>query len=127
MSTFQQSKFTEKSGQVALFAFFQIMKAWHVKNEEQRTILGNPPESMFYQLKNGEASVLSYNMLERISCILGIYKALTTLFPTREQANAWLLKPNLAFKHKSALEVMLKGRRTHLREVRRYLDAQHVE
>jgi len=103
------------------------MKAWHIKTDEQRTILGNPSESIFYNLKNGEASVLSNDILERISSVLGIYKALITLFPTREQANAWLLKPNVAFQHKSALEVMLKGRRTHLREVRRYLDAQHFE
>ncbi|MBR9898090.1 MAG: DUF2384 domain-containing protein [Gammaproteobacteria bacterium] len=127
MPTFQQSRITERSGQVALFAFFRIMKAWHIKTDEQRTILGNPSESIFYNLKNGEASVLSNDILERISSVLGIYKALITLFPTREQANAWLLKPNVAFQHKSALEVMLKGRRTHLREVRRYLDAQHFE
>lgn len=61
------------------------------------------------------------NDLERISYVLGIYKALRRIFPTEEQANAWPAKPNRAFEGRSALDLMLKG---DLAIVRRYLDGQ---
>ncbi|MBR9793034.1 MAG: DUF2384 domain-containing protein [Gammaproteobacteria bacterium] len=113
----------EKVAQVAMSTFFKIMSAWDVSAEDQRILLGMPSEITFYHWKNGEVSNLPNDTLERISYILGIYKALTTLFSTGKQANQWPLKRNKAFNHESALDVMLKGSITHLREVRRFLDA----
>ncbi|CCQ10873.1 hypothetical protein PALB_17470 [Pseudoalteromonas luteoviolacea B = ATCC 29581] len=84
----------------------------------------NPTDLAFYDWKNGNVSSLSNDTLERISYVLGIYKALGILFPTREQADAWPNKPNCAFNDKSALEFMLEGSMFHLREMRRYLDRQ---
>ncbi|MCG7639702.1 MbcA/ParS/Xre antitoxin family protein [Alteromonas sp. CNT1-28] len=124
MSPLEQSKLAEKSAQVAISTFFNIMNAWQVKVEDQVVLLGKPSKSEFYNWKNGHVSSLPNDTLERISYILGIYKALRTLFPTLEQASAWPLKPNKDFSNRSALEVMLEGGVTHLSDVRRYLDAQ---
>ena len=65
-------------------------------------------------------------MLERISYLLGIYKALHILLPTEHAANAWLKKPNTAplFAGQTALKKMLRGSIVDLADVRRYLDAQ---
>ncbi|WAJ71998.1 MbcA/ParS/Xre antitoxin family protein [Catenovulum adriaticum] len=114
----------DKTAQVALSVFFNIMNAWHVKNKEQIILLGKPAESTFYNWKKGKVSSLSVDTLERISYIMGIYKALGVLFPTRSQADAWPQKPNKAFNNVTALEFMLKGSIIHLSDMRRYLDAQ---
>ena len=72
------------------------------------------------------ASRLSGDTLERISYVMGIYKALRILLPTSEAAHAWVKKPNTAqgFGGKSALDRMLAGRVVDLADVRRYLDAE---
>ena len=114
----------EKVAAIALEVFFNIMSAWHVKGKDQIILLGKPAESTYYNWKKGKASSLSTDTLERISYLMGIYKALGILFPTREQADAWPLKPNKAFNDESALEFMLKGSMIHLSDMRRYLDAQ---
>jgi hypothetical protein len=127
MSVLEQAKLVEnptKTAKVALSVFFNIMNAWRVKAKDQRVLLGSPAESTFYNWKNGKVSSLSVDTLERISYVMGIYKALGILFPTREQADAWPQKPNSAFNNESALAFMLKGSMIHLSDMRRYLDAQ---
>lgn len=113
-----------QAAKVALKVFFNIMHEWGVKNSEQIILLGKPGTTTFYNWKKGQASSLSVDTMERISYIMGIYKALGILFPTREQADAWIKKPNSHFNNESALAYMLKGSMMHLNEMRRYLDAQ---
>lgn len=113
-----------KTAQVALRVFFNIMNEWSVKNQDQITLLGKPGSTTFYNWKKGQASSLSVDTMERISYIMGIYKALGILFPTRVQADAWIKKPNSHFNNESALAYMLKGSIMHLNDMRRYLDAQ---
>ena len=64
--------------------------------------------------------------LERISYLLGIFKALHILLPDEEAADAWVRKPNTAplFAGTSALERMMSGQVSDLYVVRQYLDAQ---
>ncbi|WP_237704374.1 MbcA/ParS/Xre antitoxin family protein [Rheinheimera sp. A13L] len=114
----------EKTAQVALSVFFNIMNAWQVKAKDQMVLLGKPAESTFYNWKKGKIASLSPDTLERISYVMGIYKALGILFASREQADAWPQKPNAAFNNETALDFMLKGSVMHLSDMRRYLDAQ---
>jgi hypothetical protein len=109
-----------------LRAFFKLAGRWNLKVAEQRRLLGDPPESTFYKWKRERDGALSRDTLERISYLLGIYKALAILFPQAERADAWLRAPNSAptFGGKSALERMLSGNVADLFVVRQYLDAQ---
>ncbi len=108
---------------VALKAFFSLAREWQLERAEQITLLGGPSVRTYYRWRSGQAPVLPRDTLERISVLLGIYKALHVLFPVPERANAWLRRPNEAFGGSTALDVMLKGRVDHLYRVRRYLDA----
>ncbi len=110
----------------ALRAFFALAQEWDLRIAEQRTLLGDPPQSTFYKWKRQGQGTLSRDTLERISYLLGIYKALQILFPRPERASAWIRRPNRAapFGGRSALERMLGGQMADLFEVRRYLDAQ---
>jgi hypothetical protein len=109
-----------------LRAFFKLAERWNLKVAEQRKLLGDPPESTFYKWKRERDGALTRDTLERISYLLGIYKALAILFPQAERADAWLRRPNSAptFGGKSALERMLSGNVADLFTVRQYLDAQ---
>jgi uncharacterized protein (DUF2384 family) len=116
----------DEIGAAALTAFFNITERWKLAAEEERTLLGAPPRSTFFKWKSERTARLSADTLERISYVMGIYKALRILLPTEEAANAWVRRPNQAigFAGKSALERMLAGRVMDLADVRRYLDAE---
>jgi hypothetical protein len=66
------------------------------------------------------------DLQDRLSLILGIYKALQILFPAPLQSDGWVRRPSSspALGGRSALEVMLGGGVEDLYRVRRYLDAQ---
>lgn len=110
----------------ALRAFFGIASQWELTNAQQRVLLGNPPPSTFFKWKKDQAGSLSRDVLERISYVLGIYKALQILFPDAQHADQWIAKPNSAelFGGASALDRMLAGNVSDLFVVRQYLDAQ---
>ncbi len=109
----------------ALRTFFNIAQKWQLGPDEQMKLLGISARSTFYKWKKDTEVVLPRDTLERISYILGIYKALHILFPD-EAADAWVKKPNSAkpFGGRSALEHMLSGNVVDLYHVRQYLDAQ---
>lgn len=110
---------------VALKAFFAITQKWKLTGEQERILLG-VPKATFYRWKHQLNGSLTLDTLERISYILGIYKALRILLPNENSANQWIHKPNTAplFSGKTALDKMLGGRVIDLADVRRYLDAE---
>ena len=117
---------TPDLGGPALRSFFRLAEAWQLRVAEQRKLLGDPPESTFYKWKREQDGTPGRDVVERISYLLGIFKALQILFPDPAQADAWLRKPNQAalFGGHSALERMLSGNVADLFVVRQYLDAQ---
>ncbi len=110
----------------ALRAYFNIAAAWGLDTAQQRTLLGNPPASTFFKWKKELGGSLPRDVLERISYVLGIYKALQILIPVPERSDEWISKPNTApiFGGQSALDRMLGGNVGDLYAVRQYLDAQ---
>src|SRR5689334_1882818 len=121
------SKFNaDHLGATALTAFFNIAAAWELSADDERTLLGSPPRSTFFKWKSERVAKLPQDTLERISYVMGIYKALHILLPTAEAADAWIKKSNSApITHGgTALERMRGGRVVDLADVRRYLDAE---
>lgn len=111
----------------ALEAFFNIAKLWGLSTLQQRVLLGSVPQSTFFKYQKAPAGArLSRDTLERISHLIGIFKALNVVLPRNEAADAWVKRPNGAalFKGRSALEYMLNGNIEDVIAVRRYLDTQ---
>ena len=109
-----------------LRAFYNIARDWDLSTDEQMVLLGTPGRSTFFKWKSApEAADLKRDTLERLSYLLGIYKALQVLLPATSAADAWIKKPSDAplFSGKSALERMLGGNVADLLAVRQYLDA----
>lgn len=110
----------------ALRTYFRIADAWALSASDARLLLGSPPSSTFYKWRAGEVGHVSRDLLERVSYVLGIYKALQVLLPVPEAADSWISKPNDAplFGGRSALDLMRSGNVADLFLVRQYLDAQ---
>ena len=110
----------------ALRTFFRIVADWQLSAQNARVLLGNPPESTFYKWKSGQVGQIGRDVLERISYVLGIYKALQILLPNSSSADGWTKRPNAApvFGGRSALDLMLSGNVADLYLVRQYLDAE---
>ena len=116
----------------ALLNFFGITQEWGLNNKQQMVLLGEPSKSTFYRMKDfvdgkqEKPSRLTKDPLERISYVMGIYKALNILLPNGRRAAEWINKPNAAplFCGQSALDIMMKGHVSDLCDVRRYLDGQ---
>ena len=109
-----------------LRAFFNIARDWGLSTDEQMVLLGSPGRSTFFKWKSApETADLKRDTLERLSYLLGIYKALQVLLPATPAADAWIKKPNDAplFAGQSALARMLGGNVADLVAVRQYLDA----
>jgi len=120
-----------KSKQVraGLKAFFTITEKWGLSTAQQRVLLGSPAEATFFKWKKNPESVTrqTHDLMERLSYILGIHKALRILFSNNQDSvYRWIATPNKApmFGGKSALDRMLGGNVSDLYSVRRYLDAQ---
>ena len=117
----------QRLSSAALQAFFNLSARWGLSAAQERVLLGSPPESTFFKWKaEKRARRLTRDVLERISYLLGIYKALSILLPSPRAADEWVKQPNAAplFQGRSALERMLGGSLIDLADVRRFLDAQ---
>jgi hypothetical protein len=114
------------AGATGLRAFVRIADLWHLSVAEQLTLLGLSSRSTYFKWRKESQVRLPRDTLERISYILGIYKALQLLLPDTRAADEWIRRPNEAtlFGGRSALDRMLSGNVSDLYIVRQYLDAQ---
>jgi hypothetical protein len=120
-----EPSFAEMSA-AGLRAFFKIARDWDLSAEEQIVLLGSPGRSTYFKWKQApETARLGRDTLERLSLLLGVYKALQILLPQPSAADSWIKRPNSAppFGGRRALDRMLAGNISDLVAVRQYLDA----
>jgi uncharacterized protein (DUF2384 family) len=111
----------------AIRAFRDIAQHWTLAPIEQRILLGVLPQSTYTKyMRDPDSALLSYDTLQRISMLLGIFKAINILLPDEQLADAWIATPNAhpLFKGKSAKELLLDGSFESIAAVRAYLDTQ---
>ncbi|MDA8975090.1 MbcA/ParS/Xre antitoxin family protein [Akkermansiaceae bacterium] len=115
-----------EAGRVALKGFFAIAERWGLSGADQMTLLGGLPRSTFHAYRKLPKVGLSRDLIERISLVMGIYKALQISLADSERVERWIHHPITAalFSGQSALERMTAGSITDLAVVRDYLDAQ---
>ncbi len=108
---------------VALQAFARIAAAWNLTIGDQRALLGGVAKTTYERWRrHPEDAGLTQDILERISHVLGIYKALHVIFTDSSYADRWIDEPNTRFGGDTAKSHMLESF-TELVDVRRYLDA----
>ena len=104
---------------------FNIAQEWGLSDAELQVLLGVSGRSTFYRWKKDLSATPSPDLLDRLSYILGIYKALGILLPIREHALSWIKRPNNnpLFGGLRPLDRMLGGGIADLFLVRSHLDA----
>ena len=92
-----------------------------------RRLLGDPPESTFYKWKKQRDGSPGRDVLERISHVLGIFKALRVLH-SAALADEWVRLPNTnpIFAGETPLAYMMRGGLPAMQTVRRLLDARRA-
>lgn len=108
----------------AMRAFLNITNKWDLAVDERRGLLGWPSSSTYHKYKNGQVGTLPYDMLTRISLVLGMFKALHILYPEASLADRWVKLPNAnpIFGGKTPVAYMIDGGMDALSKVRRLLD-----
>jgi len=117
---------TRKEAAAGLRAFFHLGDVWKLSAEQQIVLLGRPARSTFFEWKKHPERDLQPDTIERLSYLMGIYKALQIIFSDPTIADQWIHQPAEVppFAGKTPLQYMLRGDMVALYDVRRYLDAQ---
>ena len=108
-------------------AIFNIFSLWCLTGAQQMTLLGLSNERTLYNWKSRpEKAMLTRDLLERASYILGIYKSLQILLPDQALADQWLYTPNYnpLFNGTAPLDRLLAGQVVDLAVIRNFLDAE---
>jgi Protein of unknown function (DUF2384) len=113
----------EQLSRAAIPAFFKLARAWDLRDESARQLLGGVSNGVFYQLKRGAKKTLDQDRLTRISLLLGIFRALNILY-SRPLADAWMNLPNSnpMFQGETPLVYVTRGGVPSLLRVRQLLD-----
>jgi uncharacterized protein (DUF2384 family) len=77
-----------------LRAFARIAEVWGLSVAEQQKLLGISSRSTYFKWKKDAHVRLPRDTLERLSYLLGIYKALQILLPQARAADDWIRRPN---------------------------------
>ena len=111
-------------GAAGMRTFLAIADEWQLTVATRRVLLGGIGESTYHKWKLGDVGTPSRDQLERLSLLLGIYKALRLLFSDDATGVRWLKASNTEpdFAGQSPLDRMLRGSIEDLYAVRRYLD-----
>ncbi len=123
-SDLSDRKVQEKLSPVAIKAFVRLSKAWGLKDDESRRLLGGVSTGTFYGIKKGTAKSLDQDQLTRISLLVGIFKALAIIFPDK-LAKVWPTRANdnSLFGGITPLTYMASGGIPAMMTVRQLLDA----
>jgi uncharacterized protein (DUF2384 family) len=101
---------TSQETKVGLKIFFNLMEAWAQPIESQMKLLGLDDADEFAKLKEQPSLNISQENLMRISFLMKIHQYLHTIFKNKEQADAWVNKPNTRYEGSSASEdICLNG------------------
>ncbi|WP_368039543.1 antitoxin Xre/MbcA/ParS toxin-binding domain-containing protein [Sphingomonas sp. ID1715] len=110
----------------ALRTFFRIAEAWSLNDPEQMRVLGISSLALLRAWRGEGLSSFDEEALERISLVIGIFKAINTLLPDAARANAWMRSPNKAplLQGETAVAFIVDGDLARLQALRAYLDAE---
>jgi hypothetical protein len=114
----------ERLSPSALKAFFNIVDRWKLRDEDARHLIGVTNGPYYEMKKKPEGRVLDPDRLQRISYLIGVFKALNILH-SQKLADEWIGLPNSnrIFGGSTPLVYMIKGGTPAMQTVRRLLDA----
>lgn len=111
-----------RSAAVCILA--RLSQAWNLSEEEVARLIGEEPQVVLRWQEKPENT--PNTAVERISALLGVFRAINTLLPQAASADGWIRRPNQAslFGGRSALALMIEGGLPAMRQVRQYLNGE---
>ena len=112
----------------ALKGFFRVANRWSLRDVDAKQLLGDVTNGPYYEMKrHPDKRVLDPDTLLRISYLLGIFKALSSLHG-QPLADEWISLPNSnrIFGGGTPLGYMIRGGLPAMSTVRRLLDARQT-
>ncbi|WP_457809150.1 antitoxin Xre-like helix-turn-helix domain-containing protein [Kushneria sp. EE4] len=108
----------------AMRTYPNIVRDWGLKEQEAALLLGVPDGTYRRWKQAPEKARLDQSQMERMSLILGIYKALQILLPRTDAADSWLRRANRnpLFSGQAPLDRLRSGLVSDLYVVRQHLD-----
>jgi uncharacterized protein (DUF2384 family) len=120
---FSPEPVTDDEAAAMFRAVLNLFRLWDVSDEQAAVIL-DLNRRTYARWKAGELGRIGRDGKARLSNLMGIHKALRTIFREPARGYEWMKAPNQIFDGRSALDIMLGGELTDLMRVRRYLDAE---
>ncbi|MCD6055064.1 MAG: hypothetical protein K0R12_26 [Gammaproteobacteria bacterium] len=112
------------SDSTAWKALENLIGRFALNEQEALILMGDMPRSSYYNGLKKHSGKLTRDQKERISWLLGVYKALRILFIDSAQGLSWINRNNTLppFNGITPKQYMLEGSIVRLAEVRRFLD-----
>ena len=114
---------TDQEAAAMFRAAVNLMRLWGV-TDTQAALLLDLPARTYARWKADGAGRMGRDGKARLSNLMGIHKALRSIFREPQRGYDWVRKPNAMFGGRTALDIMLGGELTDLMRVRRALDAE---
>jgi hypothetical protein len=119
----------QTDGPVALkHVLHLLLERWGLPAADAALVLGTTPETVARWRQVPARAEIDAGLFERLSCLVGIHCALTTLIPDEQARDAWFTQPNdtTICRGRSPLEVLRdSGARVEdLYAIRRYQDGE---
>ncbi len=113
---------SDAEGEAMARAVVNLFARWDLTGAQASILLGGLSVRTWARWKTGSIGRIPRDLKARLSNLMGIHKALRTIFTETDRGYGWIGRPNEAFGGASALDVMLAGELTDIMRVRRYVD-----
>lgn len=116
-------KISDAEGEAMGRAVVNLFARWGLTDAQACVLLGEMSPRTWARWKVGVIGRVPRDLKARLSCLMGVHKALRIIFKDAERGYGWINRANDAFGGASARDVMLGGELTDIMRVRRYLDS----
>lgn len=113
----------EDETQAMAMAVIALFDGWNLSSEQGSNVLGGVRQTTLDSWRRGEFEPIDQDIALRLSLLMGIHKALRTLFIDDERAYAWVSTPNSDFDERPPIDSLTERDVSGLYRVRSYLRA----
>jgi uncharacterized protein (DUF2384 family) len=121
--TCQPGPIPNDEAQAMATAVITLFDRWNLSPAQRSIVLGGTQQTTLDRWRRGEFDPITQELAVRLSLLMGIHKALRTLFLDDTRAYAWVSTPNADFEERPPIDTLMDGDIEGFAQIRSYLDA----